>query len=262
MHLVYLDEAGIDGRSVSRTFGALIVPVGKFGRASMLHETAIQQIIPAASKNEFKEFHGCDLYKGNPPFDKIDQDRRFTAIKVLLSSLRSEDLTFVYSSVNDQEFQKSLPGSIPMAALHFAFQMCLCGIENWARMRHTPGRDPNQGAVINWDDSFLCISDESNNSAEKDALKAVYRKLRKKRPFHDFQNINRLWHGHDGMFFADSVDSVGIQIADLCTYFVQRKLEGREEKENFIDLFSDRIICAKPEPEWTEYKHLLREISQ
>lgn len=260
VHLVYLDEAGIDGRSASRTFGALIVPVGKFGRASMLHETAIQQIIPADSKDEFKEFHGCDLYKGNPPFDKVDQAQRYTAISVLLSSLRMEELTFVYSSVDDQEFQRSPLDTIPMAPLHLAFQICLCGIENWARMRHTPERDPNHGAVINWNHSFLCISDESNNTQEKEALKALYRKLRKKRPFHDFQNANRLWHGHDGMFFADSVDSVGIQIADLCTYFVQRKLEGREEKQNFLDLFSDRIICAKPEPEWTQYKHLLREL--
>ena len=260
VHLVYLDEAGVDGRSAFRTFGALIIPTGKFGRASMLHETAVQQIIPAESKEQFKEFHGCDLYKGNPPFDKIDEAKRFDAIRVLLGSLRMEGLTFIYSSVDDQEFQKSPPGTIPMAPLHFAFQICLCEIENWAQLRHTPERDPNRGAVINWDHSFLCIADECKNNPQKDALKALYRKLRKKRPFHDFQNVNRLWHGHDGMFFADSVDSVGIQIADLCTYFVQRRLEGREERQNFIDLFSDRVICAKPEPEWTQYGHLLKEL--
>jgi len=140
----------------------------------MLHETAIQQIIPAESRDEFKEFHGYDLYNGYPPFDRVDDAQRFTAIKVLLGSLRMEELTFIYSSVDDQEFQKLPLGTIEIASLHFAFQMCLCGIENWARMRHMPERDPNRGAVINWDDSFLCISDDSDNKKEKDALKAVY----------------------------------------------------------------------------------------
>jgi hypothetical protein len=226
----------------------------------MLHEAAIQQVIPPDNREKFTEFHGCDLYWGNPPFNGIDEAKRFDAIRVLLGSLRMEEMTFVYSSVDDEEFRKSPLGTIPLAPLHFAFQMCLCGIENWARAQHTPGRDPNAGVVINWSDSFLCIADESNNVKEKEVLKAVYRKLRKRHPFYDFQRVNRLWHGHDAMFFADSTDSVGIQIADLCTYFVQRKLNKKVEPQNFIDIFSDRIVCAKPEPEWTQYKHLLREL--
>jgi len=260
VHLVYLDEAGIDGRSSSRTFGALIVPVGKFGRALMLHETAIQQILPPESKEEFTEFHACNLYMGNKAFAKVGDEERFTAIKVLLMAMRSEGLTFIYSSVDDQEFRKSPLGTIQSAPLHFAFQMCLRGVENWARVNHSPDRDPDKGAVINWQDSFLCIADESNEDSYKEALKSVYRKLRPRRLFHDYQAGDRLWHGHDGMFFVDSVDSVGIQIADLCTYFVQRKLNGLEERQNFLDMFSDRIVCAKPEPEWTQYKHLLREL--
>jgi hypothetical protein len=262
VHLVYLDEAGIDGRSASVTFGALIVPPGKFGRALMLHETAIQQIIPPDSKEEFKQFHACDLYWGNKAFRKVKDEQRHNAITVLLMAMRSEGLSFIYSSVNREEFYNSPLGTIPFAPLHFAFQICLRGVENWARVQHCPERDPNKGAVIKWEDSFLCIADESNNEPHKDELKAVYRKLRPKRLFHNFQAGDRLFHAHDAMFFVDSVDSVGIQIADLCTYFVQRKLNGKPEKQNFLDMFLDRVMCAKPEPEWTQYKHLLKELPQ
>ena len=46
MHLAYLDETGTDGYSPIVMYGALIVPVGKFGYLSGLHSAAIQQIIP------------------------------------------------------------------------------------------------------------------------------------------------------------------------------------------------------------------------
>jgi hypothetical protein len=72
------------------------------------------------------------------------------------------------------------------------------------------------------------------------------------------------------MFFADSTDSLGLQIADLCNYFVRLhlegiaektgvlQLEGMEEKNAFYKLISPQVICAKPLPEWQNYGHLFR----
>jgi len=64
VHLAYLDESGTDGHSPIVMFGALIVPVGRFGYLSALHSTAIQQILPLERIDEFKEFHASELYKG------------------------------------------------------------------------------------------------------------------------------------------------------------------------------------------------------
>jgi hypothetical protein len=72
------------------------------------------------------------------------------------------------------------------------------------------------------------------------------------------------------MFFAESTDSLGLQIADLCNYFVRLHLEGIAEKDGvphlegmakknaFYELISPQVIGAKPSPEWQQYGHLFR----
>jgi hypothetical protein len=253
VHLAYLDETGTSGHSSVAMFGALIVPAGKFGYISSLHETAIQQILPTERATEFKEFHACHLYKGTEVFAGIEETKRFTAIQVLLQAVGSENLPFVYAAV-DRKKMASSPFSI-MKPLHAAFHMCLLGIENWARANHSFGRDVNAGVLLNWEDTYLCILDDCSDKALKADYKSTYRSLRTKRPFFEIAR-NRLWHAHDDMFFADSSDCLGIQISDLCNYFVRMHLEGIAEPQNFYQMISKQAICAKPEPEWSQYGHL------
>jgi hypothetical protein len=58
------------------------------------------------------------------------------------------------------------------------------------------------------------------------------------------------------MYFGDSRDSVGIQMADLCNYFMWRHLLKKKGGEKFYQLFSSQAQCAKPEPEWSTYRQL------
>jgi len=71
-----------------------------------------------------------------------------------------------------------------------------------------------------------------------------------------------LWHSHDEMYFGDSVSCLGIQLADLCTYFMQRHLAKRDKThrdkaDEFFNLIRPHAICAKPEPEWSQYREFL-----
>jgi hypothetical protein len=136
--------------------------------------------------------------------------------------------------------------------------MCLLGVEDWATANHP--RDHlamDNTKVIDWNDAFLCILDDCSDGNLKTEFKKTYRSLRKKHPFIP-QSKNRLWHGHDDMFFADSTDCLGIQISDICNYFVRLHLESIEEPQNFYQMFSKQVICARPEPEWKQYGHLFR----
>ncbi len=256
MHLAYFDETGTDGHSSVVMFGALIVPSGKFGGLSGLHETAISQIIPEDKVDDFAEFHASALYHGRPPFDGIDDTKRFTAIQILLQAVHMEGLSFVYAAVDRERVAES-PFGITRP-LHAAFHMCLLGVEDWATANHPkhPGV-PQNTKVIDWNDTYLCILDDCSDNKLKQDFKRTYRTLRTKHPFLD-HGANRLWHAHDDMFFVDSTDCLGVQIADLCNYFVRLRLEGKEEKRNFYDLISGQVICAKPEPEWNQYGHLFR----
>ncbi len=250
VHLAYLDETGTDGHSPVVMYGALIVPVGKFGRLSALHSVAIQQIIPVDRMEGFTEFHACELYKGMGVFEGIDETKRFTAIKVLLGALRMEELRFIYAAADRKKFASSPFGS--GKPLISAFHMCLLGVEDWATANHPQSPDTKR---IDWNDTCLYILDDCDNKDLKLQLRNTYRTLRVKYPLvPPFQN--RLWHAHDDMFFADSKDCLGIQIVDLCNYFTRMHLTGEAEPHNFYEIFSARVSYAKPEPEWTNYGHL------
>ena len=233
-------------------FGALIVPVGRFGYLSALHSTAIQQILPLERIDEFKEFHASELYKGTNAFEGIDQRKRFTAIQVLLSAVKMEKLPFIYAAIDRKKFTNSPFGT--GRPLHTAFHMCLLGIEDWATANH-PNYSGGKTKQIDWNDTYLCILDDCDSKAVKDEFRKTYCTLRSKRLFIP-PHENRLWHAHDDLFFADSKDCLGIQIVDLCNYFVRRHLAGDPEPDNFYKLFADQIICAKPEPETTSYRDI------
>jgi hypothetical protein len=254
VHLAYLDESGTDGHSPIVMFGALVVPVGKFGHLAGLHSAAIQQILPIDRIDEFKEFHACELYKGTGIFEGVDQKKRYTAIQVLLAAVQMDKLPFVYASVDRKKYLNSPFGT--GKPLHAAFHMCLLGIEDWATANH-PNYSGGKSKTVDWNDMYLCILDDCENKDLKAEFRKTYRTLRSKHPFVP-PHENRLWHAHDDMFFADSKDCLGIQIADLCSYFVRRHLAGDAEEDGFYNVIAGQAICAKPEPEITSYGGIFR----
>src|SRR5215467_5208862 len=53
---------------------------------------------------------------------------------------------------------------------------------------------------------------------------------------------------HDDMYFGDSRYSMGIQLADLCAYFIGRHLEGDTETKPFYDMVSPHITFSLQQP--------------
>ena len=49
-------------------------------------------------------------------------------------------------------------------------------------------------------------------------------------------------HVFDDIFFADSKNSIGMQIADICMYFVARHLMQKPDSEGFYNIISDQIF--------------------
>jgi hypothetical protein len=59
---------------------------------------------------------------------------------------------------------------------------------------------------------------------------------------------NELLHFHDDMYFGDSRYSIGIQLADLCAYFLARHLEGDLEIQGFYEMVSPHIVFSQVHP--------------
>jgi Protein of unknown function (DUF3800) len=244
-------------------FGAVIVPSGNWGWMERLHGVAIEQLFEVQEIEEkFQEFHAFELFKGEGAFKGIDEKKRFSAIQVLLMTLSHHNLHFIYGAVDESKLAKSslargLFGTArPLTA---AFRLCVLGVEDWARKQHA---QMDQGISIDYKDNYLLIIDNTNDIDLKRQLQGAYKVLRAKHPYlkpHD----NRLWHSHDEMYFGDSVTCLGIQIADLCTYFMQRHLLKRDKAhpdkaDEFFNLIAPHAICAKPEPEWSEYREFIK----
>jgi len=242
--------------------GAVVIPHGAFGWTEAMHNIAAGHLFkPNEIEDKFQEFHAFELFNGDGAFKGIPEPKRFEAIRVLLTAVGDRKLPFIYAAIDVNKLAKSemAHGLFETARpLIPAFKMCLLGVEEWAQNNH-PRSDP-QTRKIDYDDQYLLIVDETNDSELKKGLKNSYRKLRASRPMLGLSK-HRLWHAHDAMYFGDSRDSVGIQLADLCTYFMQRRLlkrnlNARDKADEFYEMFSPHIICAKPEPEWNQYGHL------
>ncbi len=252
MHLAFLDETGTDGHSPIVMFGAVVITPGAFGWVERLHSTAIQQVFPLEEiENKFKEFHASELYRGSGPFEGIEEKKRFDAIRLLLMAMERQKLPYIYAAVDRKEFARNPAGAA--RALDFAFRICALGVEEWARNQH-PQRP---GAIqIDYNDQYLLVLDDTTNAEVKKQLRTSYRLLRASRPYTSPKD-NRLWHAHDEMYFGDSRDSIGIQMADVCNYFMLQHLLKREGCREFYEMFEQQAICARPEPEWTNFGGVL-----
>ena len=260
VHLAYLDDSQQQG-SVA-IFGAVVIPHGLFGWAERMHSIAVEQLFPVDEIEErFQEFHARDLFKGEGAFKGIDEARRFNAITVLLMTLERYHLPFIYAAIDEKKFAKSemnrtlcetAPPLVP------AFKMCLLGVEEWAQNHFAWKRQ--ETIKVAYEEQYLLIADDTDDKELKKRLRNSYRLLRAAQPYMP-NTRNRLWHAHDAIYFGDSRESVGIQLADLCAYFTQRHLlkrdsDHRDKGDEFYDMFSSQVVCAKPEPEWTEHREL------
>ena len=262
MHLAYLDESTKPGPIA--IFGAVVVPPGNWGWMERLHGIAIEQLFKIDEIAEkFQEFHAFELFKGEGAFKGIDEDKRYTAIEVLLSAMQGYDFPFIYGAVDEEKLTNSslAKGLFGMARpLTAAFRLCVLGIEDWARKQH-PQRD--EAVTVDYKDNYLLIVDDTTDIELKRRLQFTYKVLRAKHPYSNPKpDNNRLWHSHDQMYFGDSVSCLGIQLVDLCTYFMQRHLlkrdkSHRDKADEFFDIFAPNVICAKPEPEWSEYREFI-----
>ena len=249
VHLAYLDETGTDGHSPIVMFGAVVVTPGTFGWVERLHSIAIEQIFsPDEIEEKFHEFHASELYRGEGAFAGIEEAKRFDAIRVLLMAMEDQKLPYIYGAVDRTKLAKSLAGTA--RPLDCAFRLCALGIEDWARSQHPQV----SGAIqIDYQDQYLFILDDNTTDKElKKQLRTSYRLLRAAHPY-TLKNENRLWHAHDEMYFGDSRESVGIQMADLCNYFMLHHLLKKEGSEEFYEIFVAQAICAKPEPERSQF---------
>ena len=237
MFLAYADDTS-DLQCDLAMVGAVLIQHEHFPNVESVAGIVVEGLIPEAKWGEFEEFHAADLYGGHGAFKDIEEVQRFKAIDTLLKVVRSYEISFIYSAVDTRALSRSAFGGAN--PIDVAFRMCAVGVE--------------QHMALAGDTAFcLLIMDETKDGQLKNQLRRSFNSLRGSiRP--PEWTARRLWHIHDDMYFGDSKNSVGIQIADLCNYFVARRLKVRDDPQGFYNIISERVVCSKAEPEWTQFR--------
>jgi hypothetical protein len=256
VYLAYIDDSGSHATSKACLFGALILPDMLFSAMELTAGAVVEHLIPADRHERFEEFHARDLFLGLGTFEGIAELQRFDAIALLLAVVQNNNIPFVYGAVDRRVLAQSIMSSADPRDI--AFQMCALGVEQWFR-----DKSENETQLFPRNVCLLIADEPAASDVElRVQLKKTFRKLRVKLrpPIKSVYSHHRLWHVLDDMYWGDSKESVGIQVADLCCYFVARHLTSPDAaSEKFYNLISAQVICAKPEPEWTQYKHVLLE---
>lgn len=238
MYLAYLDDSGTTGRKLDdpdspfQVITAVLAKDEQFNSMEIIL-SAISDMLPEDCRASFREFKAYDLFRGKGVFRKVGQSTRHEVLSHICKSVKGIHLPVFYGAVNKPKLKVS-----PFASAHpldIGFHCCALGIQDWMR-NHTK---PHEVAVV--------VADDTTDIDNKEALKGAFRRLRPKIHAPNFLP-GELTQIHDDMYFGDSRDSVGIQMADVCGFFISRHLSQKAEAEGFYQLFSEQIVYEKVEP--------------
>jgi hypothetical protein len=245
--LAYLDDSDTKAKQIRwQVMSAVIIRDDAFKMAKMAMSTIPERLMGLEKLAEFKEFHACELYGGYGPFQGIDQERRFEAISHLLALLQEMDITIVYGAVDLDALQKEVYGSAD--PVDVCFRKCLSGIRAWARElvdgqvltalgdkaeNYTVPRMAEVSLPHLLNNLVILIVDDCD-AKTKSVLQQSFRSSRP--PLSTLLDCF-----HDDIYFGDSRYSIGIQLADMCSYFIARHLEGNAQIDCFYQVIEPRI---------------------
>jgi hypothetical protein len=234
VHLAYMDDSGTrDKKNPYQVMGALVVEDKNLLYLEVRSTLIAEDIVPENRRLQFEEFHAHELYRGRGVFEGVSQEKRFETIKFLLEGIRRSNGALVYSTVDKNTLAQKSDGSAD--PVDICFRGCMKGVEDWI------AKQEPQNMV-------LLIVDDCNKEVKK-ALRASFRRFRKRLRQPVFPP-GQHWHFHDDMYFGDSKESIGIQTADLCVFFIAKHLKsGDPTAEGFYDIIEDRIVDSRSEPE-------------
>lgn len=246
MYLAYLDDSDTKAKKRKLQVVAGVIIDDEAFKMTRIRMSAVSEVLMGEENLEkFEEFHACELYGGHKAFEGISQESRFGAINYLLSLLDKMNITVVYGVVDLEELQTNIYGSAD--PVDVCFRQSLDSIEKWAE---TLVQDRLASVELTGDQNkdvetvkpilmegfiqslIILIVDECDGKT-KHTLQQSFRNLRKR--------DKETGCFHDDMYFGDSRYSIGIQLADLCAYFIARHLEGDEEIEPFYQKIEPRL---------------------
>jgi hypothetical protein len=253
VHLAYLDDSDTKAKPRKwQVMSGVVVEDHQFPALEIILRVSREELIPPEKIDKFEEFHASELYGGYGVFEGIDQEKRFDTIRGLLRCLTATGASIIYGAVDLDALQTEVYASAE--PLDIAFRACIKGIRECMRKAIHNSAD---SAIAGIDDPIakaqayeealksefltklaILVVDDFSDKKTKELLSKSFRRLRGQ----------ELSHFHDDMYFGDSRYSIGIQLADLCSYFIARHLEGDSETAPFYEMIRPHLVFSETHP--------------
>lgn len=233
MFISYCDDSGTgDKDKPFQVMTSVLMHDRFFQMAEIFAIGSIAAFIPDEKQEaflaKFGEFKGWELFGGYGPFDGIEQAIRFKIITFLLQMVKGYGFPVIFGAVDKAELRKQVYSSAN--PLDICFRTCLRGIQQYIR-----DNAKNEIALV--------IVDESKT--DKKTLRSAFLDHREKLRPKENQQVPCF---HDDMYFGDSKYSIGIQLADLCGYFIAKHLEKDAVGDAFYALIEPYVMYSRIEP--------------
>lgn len=240
VHLVYVDDSSDNADYC--VMGAAIISEADFGIMEGWLKWSVDQLVPPEAR-ETLEFHASVMFNRKPPFQDISRETALHLMERCAEIVGTEENRMVYGAVDLRKLRRS-----PYTTARpqdVAFRVCMEGLQKYFcdHCASAPGQNAAKPEI------GLMICDDTSNANLKKDFQQSYRAFRgridpgatERRKLSDWL--------HDDMYFGDSSHSVGLQVADVCSYLVLRHLQGQADTEHLYKVIEPHLFFGKLVPE-------------
>jgi hypothetical protein len=243
MYIGYIDDSGSTGSNCQdrdsrfQVIGGPIIyerlyVAGEFSVASWKHELGMEGDEWASF-----EFHACDMFHCNGAFEKLGREHCRDLLAGALKWLRHVEAPIIYGAVDKSELSKRVYRSAN--PVDIAFSLYLASLDKWLEAKGEEVVDSFPDNPTDQDTERIpvgvLIADDSGKRKDiRHTIEESYRRHRR-------ENVSRWLTLWDDVYFGNSSHSLGIQLADICAYFIARHLAGKADAEGFYNIIKDQI---------------------
>jgi hypothetical protein len=252
MYLAYSDDSKTKHNNVEwQVMSTVLIKDVNFRELELRVGLIAEELLPPDNYDEFTEFHACDLYNGTNAFKGMEWAQRMSILEVLLGTLETLRIPVIYGAVDLSRINNKIYASAN--PIDMTFRMCALGVEKWMGkqlqeqfVEYQATNTPHEH--VRFDDVAVFILDDFENKPLKLGLQQAFRQMRKPVRPPDFQSLSQLEYALDDIYFGDSKFSVGLQLADACSYFIGKHLGGDATVNRFYARIEPHIVYSQIEP--------------
>lgn len=260
MYIGFIDDSGSGGAEDKQPFQVIGGPIIKDAVYPQIEFKLLQEVYRLVPEEEWDsfEFHAFDLYHANPPFGALGREKCWSLIENALRSLKEYKIPLIFGAVDREGLKKKFYRSADPADI--AFDSYLESLEKWFGNLE---KEFPLGLLICDDVRTHKAGATGRGEGDRrgDIRRVIERGFRRNRTRPKLMNIsfqNELIPAavhknlssllFDDIYFGDSKNSMGIQLADIAVYSVARHLAGKPDSEGFYKIIEEQIVNLKVLP--------------